>query len=93
MSHPLQNYFPAIKKTSIVINHLLRNVAKWPQSYKLFKKFLKTIALAYIYQLAKFGYIKEIYIQKCTLSHDVMGWLKKEKLEYLVNTTYPFWEQ
>ena len=33
----------------------------YPQSSKLFKSFLKIIALAYIYQLAKFGYLTFVF--------------------------------
>ena len=61
------------------------------------------ITLAYIYQFAKFGDLMSCGskdIQKCTLSHvlilimttEIMGWLKIQKLEYLENRTYLFYE-
>ena len=44
-----------------------------PQSSKLFKRFLKIIALVYIYQLTKFGSLmicgSKYIFEKCTVSH------------------------
>ena len=71
-----------------------------PQSSKLFKKFLKIIALAYIYQSAKFGdviscgskkYLK-IHLAPCTNTHqNITGFVNHGVFK--TTKTWIFWEQ
>ena len=54
----------------------------YPQSSEFFKRFLKIIALVYIYQLAKCGDLMSFGskdIQKCALSHVLILTMTSQK--------------
>ena len=60
-------------------------IETYPQSSKLFKKLLKIIALAYIYQLAEFDHLMKIialaYIYQLVEFGHLMSWGSKDILK------------